>query len=141
MAELVARLGGDPAEWRWGRLHTAFLAHEPLGESGIAVLERLFNGKPVPLPGEAFSPDANSPSLDPAHPYRSGFGVTQRQILDFRDLSRSLTVNSTGQSGQLFQPHREDQIELWSRGKYRTLPFSREAVEAATRERLTLVPR
>ena len=141
VADLAARLGGDPAAWQWGRLHTAMLVHEPLGESGIAVLERLFNGKPVPLPGEALSPDANAVSFAPAHRYRSGFGVTQRQILDFRDLGRSLAVNSTGQSGELFHPHRDDQTELWSRGAYRTLPFSRPAVDAATRERLTLVPR
>jgi penicillin amidase len=141
VADLAARLGGDPEDWRWGRVHTAFLAQEPLGESGIAVLERLFNGRPVPLAGDAFSPEANTPSLDPAHPYRSAFGVTQRQILDFRDLGRSLAINSTGQSGQLFHPHREDQVEPWSRGEYRTLPFSRDAVETATRERLTLVPR
>lgn len=141
VTDLAARLGRDPEDWRWGRVHTAFLAQEPLGESGIAVLERLFNGKAVPLAGDAFSPDANTPSLDPDHPYRSAFGVTQRQILDFGDLGRSLAINSTGQSGELFHPHREDQIEAWGRGAYRTLPFSRAAVETATRERLQLVPR
>lgn len=138
---LAARLGGAPEEWRWGRVHVAFLAHQPLGQSGIAPLMWLFNGKPVPLGGEAFSVEANTPSPLPLHPYRVGFGVSQRLLIDLADLDATLAVNSTGQSGALMAPHRQDQVPLWGRGDYRAEPFSRPAVEAAARDRLTLVPR
>jgi penicillin amidase len=141
VADLAARLGGEPASWRWGKLHYAFLAHQPLGASGIGPLMWLFNGKPVPLPGEAFTVDANTPSYNPLRPYRVGFGVSQRLIVDFQDLGRALAINSTGQNGELFHRHREDQIPLWGRGDYRVQPFSPAAVAAATEERLALVPR
>jgi penicillin amidase len=139
VAALAARLGAEPSGWRWGRVHTALLVHQPLGASGIALLERLFNGRPVPLAGEALTVEANSPS--PVRPYRVGLGVSQRLIVDLADLGSALAVNSTGQSGELFHPHREDQVELWGRNQYRLQPFSRQAVAAATRERLTLAPR
>jgi penicillin amidase len=141
VAGLAARLGDDPAEWRWGRLHYAFLAAAPLGNSGIAPLVRLFNGRPEPLAGEAFTVEANSPSPFPMRPYRVNFGVTQRLIVDFQDLSQAQAINSSGQNGELFHAHREDQIPLWARGEYRSQPFSRAAVDAATRETLTLTPR
>ncbi len=138
---LRQRLGGDPAAWQWGKLHTAFLAHPPFGQSGIAPLERLFNGEAVPLPGDGMSVDANGANPNPRRLYRSGFGVTQRMIVDLADLSRSLAVNSTGQSGHLFHPHREDQIRPWSRGEYHPMLWSPQAVAAGARERLLLEPR
>lgn len=141
VADLAARLGGEPSSWRWGRLHHAFLAHQPLGASGIGPLMWLFNGTPVPLPGEAFTVDANTPSYNPLRPYRVGFGVSQRLIVDLHDLGSALAVNSTGQNGELFHRHREDQIPLWGRGDYRVQPFSQAAVAAATEDRLTLAPR
>jgi penicillin amidase len=138
---LAARLGGAPEEWRWGKVHVAFLAHQPFGNSGIGPLMWLFDGKPVPLGGEAFSVEANTPSPNPQHPYRVGFGVSQRLLVDFSDLGSVLAINSTGQSGDLLDPLSQDQIPLWGRGEYRTEPFSRQAVEAAARDRLTLKPR
>ena len=72
------------------------------------------------------------------NPYISRFGTSQRLIVDLGDFSRSLVVNSTGQSGLLFHRHREDQIPLWRDHRYRPMLFSREAVEKDAEERLTL---
>jgi penicillin amidase len=138
---LAARLGDAPEEWRWRLVHVAFLAHQPLGQSGVGPLMWLFNGRPLPLGGEAFSVEANTPSPLPQHPYRVGFGVSQRLLIDLADLDGVLAVNSTGQSGALLAPHAQDQIALWAHGDYRTEPFSRPAVEAAARQRLILRPR
>ncbi|HXO20762.1 MAG TPA: penicillin acylase family protein [Thermoanaerobaculia bacterium] len=135
---LSRRLGGDPAEWTWGRLHTIQFAHQPFGQSGIAPLERLFNSRTFEVPGEVFTVNGESPVL--TRPFTVGVGVSQRLIVDLADLSRSLAINSTGQNAQLFHPHREDQIPLWSRNEYRPMLFSRAAVEEGARERLRLMP-
>jgi penicillin amidase len=139
VAFLAGKLGDDPADWRWGRMHTAVLTHQPFGNSGIPPLMRLFNGKAVPIPGEAFTVNAGTPA--PRRPYRVLVGVAQRMLVDLNDLGESLAVNSTGQSGHLFHRHREDQIPLWSRGEYRPMLFHREAVDRGAAERLTLTPR
>jgi penicillin amidase len=139
LADLRQRLqDDDPAAWRWGRLHTAFLAHQPFGNSGIPLLIKLFNGKPVPLPGEAFTVEAQSANR--MQPFRVGFGVSQRMIVDLGDFARSLSVNSTGQDAQLFRRHREDQIDLWAHNEYHSMLYDRKAVEKAGKQRLVLKP-
>jgi penicillin amidase len=136
---LAQRLGDDPSQWQWGKLHTVVFAHQPFGNSGIAPLIKLFNGKSVPVPGEVSTIDAAVPSLQT--PFVAPFGSSQRLLADLSDLSRSLTVNSTGQSGLLFHRHREDQIVPWSRVEYHPMLFSRAAVEKGTEEKLVLKPR
>jgi penicillin amidase len=61
-------------------------------------------------------------------------------IVDLGDLNNMLVVNTTGQSGHIFHPHREDQISLWRDVGYRSVPFSREAVGTESEGVLTLVP-
>jgi penicillin amidase len=139
VAMLSQRLGDDPAQWRWGRLHTAVFGHQPFGNSGIPPLVRLFNGKPVPVAGEGFTVSSAAPAF--RRPYIARFGTSQRLIVDLADPSRSRVVNSTGQSGLLFHRHRDDQIPLWRDHRYRTLAFRRDLVEKEGTERLTLAPR
>jgi len=51
-----------------------------------------------------------------------------------------VAVNTTGQSGHPRNPHYFDQNMLWRQGRYRALPFTRAAVEAATVSQAELVP-
>jgi penicillin amidase len=136
---LSQRLGGDPAQWQWGKLHKVIFTHQPFGNSGIAPLMKLFNGGPLPAGGDGFTVSSAAPAF--RNPYIARFGTSQRLIVDLGDLGRSLVVNSTGQSGLLFHRHREDQIPLWRDHRYRPMLFSREAVEKDAEERLTLRPR
>lgn len=139
VALLSQRLGDDPAQWQWGKLHKVIFTHQPFGNSGIGPLMKLFNGGPIPAGGDGFSVSSAAPAF--RNPYISRFGTSQRLIVDLGDLSRSLVVNSTGQSGLLFHRHREDQIPLWRDHRYRPMLFGRDAVEKDAAERLTLGPR
>ena len=136
---LSKQLGDDPAQWRWGKLHTILFTHQPFGNSGIGPLVRLFNGTPVAAGGDGFTVSATA--ADFTRPFVSMYGSTQRLIVDLGDMRRSLVVNSTGQSGLLFHRHREDQIPLWRDHQYRPMLYGRDAVEQGAQERLTLRPR
>jgi len=130
--------GDDPAQWRWGDLHYVEFPHLPLGQSGIAPLEWIFNAGPLPAGGDIFTVNEGTPDLrDPFHMF---FGVSQRFIADLADPSRSLAVNSTGQSGHAFHRHRADQVPLWSAVEYHPVLAGPEAIDAAARDRLRLVP-
>jgi penicillin amidase len=139
VAWLSKRLGSDPERWAWGRLHTMTFFHQPLGQCGMGLLEKLFNSKPIPARGDNFTVDAASFGYD--EPFRMTHGVSQRFIADMSDLGNSLTVHTTGQSGQLFHRHREDFISLWQNVEYHPLLSSREAVEASAEATLTVRPR
>lgn len=66
--------------------------------------------------------------------------ASYRQILEAGAWDRSVAVNTTGQSGHPRSPHYFDQNMLWRQGRYRALPFTRAAVEAATVSQAELVP-
>jgi penicillin amidase len=114
------------------------MSHTPFGSSGIAFLERLFNSSTVPGTGDFFTVSTVGYNLD--DPFAGVSGVSQRLIVDLADLTSSRAVNSTGQVEHLFHPHREDQLDLWSRVEYHPVLVSRDAVKADAEATLRLLP-
>ena len=142
LSDAVAWLGQryreDPQQWTWGRLHPMTFVHQPLGQSGIALLENLFNSEAVPARGDDFTVDAASYSFQ--EPFAMNHGASQRFIADLSDWDQARAIHTTGQSGQLFHPHREDLIVPWQNVESYPLLFSREAIEARAEAILNLVP-
>ena len=138
VAQLQERLGNEPADWRWGSVHTVSFAHTPLGQSGLKPLEWIFNSPTWPLGGSPFTVNENV--SDPSRPYKVGFGSSQRLIVDLSDLEKTLAVNSTGASGHPFHKHRDDESALWVQVALHPLPFSREGVDKVAEETLVLKP-
>ncbi|QBI53507.1 penicillin acylase family protein [Streptomonospora litoralis] len=136
--ELTERLGGDPAEWRWGDLHTLTVTHPSLGTSGIGPVEWLFNGTPVAASGGDSTVNATG------WEHTEGYAVTtvpsMRMAIDMGDLDAARWIDLTGPSGHAFHPHRQDQTPLWARGETVPMPFTREAVEGGAEDVLTLRP-
>ena len=138
VAWLSEHHGDAPEQWEWGKLHTMTFVHQPLGQSGIGLLESLFNSKPIPARGDNFTVDAASFGFN--DPFAMVHGSSQRFVADLSDLDRSRMVQTTGQCAHLFHPHREDFIPLWVDVESHPMLFSREAVEANADATLTLVP-
>ena len=57
-----------------------------------------------------------------------------------RDLDAATIVITTGQAGNPFDRHDNDQIDLWASGRSVLLPFTPAAIAAATVTTLTLTP-
>lgn len=132
------RFGDVPHAWKWGRLHGVTFVHQPLGESGIAVLERIFNRGPVEIGG---SEDAvNAASFDPQEPYTTTHGVSQRLIVDLSNFDNSLSTHGTGQSGLAFHRHYDDMISRWQAVEYHPLLWSKDAIESQREGLLLLEP-
>ena len=53
-------VGDDAEAWTWGELHTATFVSQPLGLSGIGVIERLVNRGPYPVGGSKSAVNATS---------------------------------------------------------------------------------
>ena len=138
VAELDELLGGDPASWQWGEVHTLSLRHGTLGESGIAPVEALFNLDPVPTSGGAAV--VNATSWNAAAGYEVVAVPSMRMVVDLADLDASRWVNLTGVSGHAFHPHYDDQVDLWRTGATIPMWSSRDAVEAAATGTLVLQP-
>ena len=137
-AEITSLMSRDPDGWTWGHLHQVRLESLTLGQSGIAPVEALFNRGRHPVGG---GPGVvNALGYDDLKGYAVTTGPTMRMLVDLGALDASRWVNQSGVSGHAFSEHYDDQTELWATN--RMLPFvsSRGAVEAATADRLELVP-
>jgi penicillin amidase len=135
---LEQRYGDDMQSWAWGRLHTASFRNQSLGESGIGIIEAIFNRGPIPTSGgnsivNATSWSINNPALIRSVP-------SERMILDFSDLQRSWSMHTTGQSGHPFHRHYGDMILPWRDIEYHVMQWERETVEKKVAGMLRLEP-
>ena len=106
---LAARLGADPAAWRWGDVHVASFADPVLPQLGSR----------IPQPGDdttIFRGGAAGDALNAVH------GPGYRGVYDLADLDRSLFTAAPGQSGNPLSPHFRDMLERWRDGHGMTLP-------------------
>lgn len=144
-AQLTVQLGKDPNQWQWGRLHVLTPEHPVLGGDGVpGVVADYFNLPGVQLGGGPAIVNAtgwNAAAWDGGYPDFSVDAVpSMRMVVDLADLDSSTWVNLTGNSGHPASDHYADQYDAWAEGRTYPWPFSREAVEAAAEETMTLVP-
>jgi penicillin amidase len=75
----------------------------------------------------------------------SPYGVetvpSQRQIVDLGNLTRSVSMHTTGQSGHPFHPHYDDMIDPWRNIEYHPMLWERADVEADAEGVLVLMPK
>jgi penicillin amidase len=111
----------------WGELHKAAFNHPVSAQ---------FNLPSVSRGGDATTPNATSPNMA----WVQTSGASFREVLDLADWDRSQAINVPGQSGVPGSAHYGDLLPLWGEGRYFPLLYSRPAIEAASKERLRLVP-
>jgi penicillin G amidase len=133
-AELVRRLGQDPAGWQWGKLHQITFRH-PLGR--VALLAPLFNEGPYPLPGHDLTID--KAQFDAAT-WQVYLGPSMRQVTDLGDPAHAWAVLPLGESGLPASPHYADQFPLWRGGRYHPLLMERDDLDKVAEGRLVLEP-
>lgn len=139
-ADLQSRLGDDVSRWTWGRLHTVTFRNGSLGSSGIPPIEAIFNRGPVVLDGSTTVVNNTPYYAWPRSRYNVRQGPSQRLIADLADWTRSLSVHTTGQSGQPYHKHYDDFIDLWRNLQYHPMLWSRLDVEENAEGALVLMP-
>jgi len=125
---------GKPA---WGKLHQSLPGH-PLRDLVNADLRAKLQPGPFPAPGGPFSPWQ---SMHTGNSFQLTNGPSFRMVLDVGNWDESKAVNYPGQSGRWDDPHYADLADLWRKGEYFPLLYSRAAVENATERRIRLEPK
>lgn len=136
--DLTRRIGLDPADWTWGRLHRLNLRNNTLGTSGVEPVEWLVNRTDLPAAGGGAA--VNATSWNASVGYEVVAAPSMRMVVSLADFDDSRWINLTGVSGHPFDKHYTDQTDLWLQGETLAWPFSRGAVEAAAEDTLTLEP-
>ncbi len=133
--QLMRQLGPDLTQWRYGqeKLHHILIRHI-LSEAVNDQTRSRLDAGPAPRGGNGETVN-NTSNND-----NQSSGASFRIIADLENWDLSLGTNSPGQSGDPASPHYRDLFELWARGKYFPVYFSRSKVEAAARSATVLKP-
>jgi penicillin amidase len=133
--DLKKRLGADMSQWRYGQeKYKHALIHHPLSPAVSSEVRARLDVGPAPRGG--YGATVNN----------TGYGDNQtsgasfRIIADTSNWDNSVGTSSPGQSGDPDSPHYRDLFDLWEKGKYFPVFFSREKIESVTEETLRLQP-
>jgi len=138
VTELEQEFGKDSSRWMWGDVHTVSFRNATFGESGISVLEMLFNRGPFRTGGG--SAVVNATSWDASESYEVDSLPSMRMIIDLSNLNNSLAIHTTGQSGHPYHRHYIDMAGAWSKVEYNSMLWDRDQVEANAEATLLLSP-
>jgi penicillin amidase len=136
----VDDLGGDRETWSWGGLHRATFVSRPLGASGVGLVERMVNRGPFEVGGTTAAINNTVWAVGSDEEFEMLWLPSMRMIVDLSDLTRSVAVNATGQSGHPYSPQYDDMIDEWRNIQYHTMLWTRQQVEEAAVARLILLP-
>lgn len=122
---LKNQLGNNISEWKWGTVHTVEHEH-PLGK--VKALRGLFNVGPFNSPGSNEVINNLFFGFNDEGKYYTKGGPSTRRIVDFADVENSWSILPTGQSGNPFSKHYDDQAEMYNAGKFRKMKLNKEEI-------------
>ncbi len=133
VSNLVERLGPDMDKWQYGqeKFHHVTIRH--LFSSAVnEELRAKLDVGPLPRGGNSYTVNNTSSG------YNQTSGASFRIIADLSEWDKSFGTNSPGQSGNPNSPHYADLFEMWARGDYFPVYFSKKKVESAA-EKITIL--
>jgi penicillin amidase len=135
VAEVTKRFGPDMATWKWGheKLHHALIRH-PLSNAVNAEMKKRLEVGPLPRGGDGTTVSATGGADN------QGSGGSLKIIADTQDWDNSVGLNTPGQAGNPDDPHYRDLFELWAKGRYFPVSYSRAKVESVAEKTSTLRP-
>lgn len=144
---LADSLGQEPFEWHWENLHTITFKPPLFGQAADKpdagmplklIVNNLLSLGPFPAPGHGMS--VNNGEYSWNDPFEMRLGPSIRRIVDFSDMSRSLSILPTGQSGNPLSAHYGDQTTSWLNGSYKYIYQDSSFFKNTTYETMTLKP-
>jgi penicillin amidase len=133
VAELAKRFGADMDKWKLGAYHHALIGH-PLSAALKPELRAKFDVGDLARGGDAYTVTATGGDDNQTA------GGSFKIIVDTEDWDTAVGLNNPGQSGDVDDPHYRDLYQLWARGEYFPIFYSRAKVESVTEKTLELKP-
>ena len=134
VTELSRRFGPDLEKWKLSAYHYARIL-SPFASAVRSDLEDKFDVGHFPRGGDSYTVTATGGTDNQAS------GGSFKIVVDTGDWDNSVGLNNPGQSGDINDPHYRDLYELWSRGKYFPIFYSRPKVDSVAEKIFELKPR
>ncbi|HXM40866.1 MAG TPA: penicillin acylase family protein [Bryobacteraceae bacterium] len=132
-AELAKRFGPNMEKWNLGAYHYARI-RSPMTDAVRPDIQDRFDVGNSPRGGDGFTITATGGADNQAA------GGSFKIVVDTENWDNSVGLNNPGQSGDVADPHYRDLYELWARGKYFPIFYSRPKVESVAERVLVLTP-
>ena len=135
LADLTERLGSDMANWQYGQeaFKHALIRHPMTAAVSPDLRRRLDVG---PLPRGGYGGTVHNTGGGDNQTSGASFMI----VADTSDWDNSVGLNAPGQSGNPDSPHYRDLFELWARGKYFPIFYSRAKIDSVTESTTLLRP-
>jgi penicillin amidase len=134
-AQLSSRLGKNPNNWRWGRLHKLELV-SPIRRKGFG--KGLLGGGSHPASGSGETLYRGLYRFN--DPFAVAVAAVLRMVVDLGDDEKVLAVLPGGVCGRLFHRHTKDQIRAFMDGGKVYWWFSDQAIKKHSKATLLLLP-
>ncbi|MCO4781617.1 MAG: penicillin acylase family protein [Candidatus Cloacimonetes bacterium] len=119
---LTKKFGPKTTGWTWGKYHTIEYSH---AFSKNWLTKPLFNLGPYPIDGVKEAINSVSAKLGKDRFFVKS-GPSVRRIVDMSDVNNSYSILPTGNSGNPFSDHYDDQVQKYLDGKYRKVQFTKD---------------
>lgn len=135
VAELTKRFGADMATWQWGQdaYHHALIRH-PLSAAVNESTRAKLDVGPAPRGGDGSTVSATGNGDNQTS------GGSFKIIADTEDWDNSIGLNTPGQGGNPESPFYRNLFDLWAKGRYFPVAYSRQKVEGVTESVTELRP-
>ena len=135
--EMQTKLGNDLKKWNWGKVHTIEYEH-PLGK--VKPLNMILNLGPFSIDG-----GNNVINKIMSKPGDHNFKVTSlpstRRIINLGNKENSYSMNPSGNSGNFWSDHYDNQVQPYIKGEYRKINFSKTEVTNNAVKKLLIIPK
>lgn len=132
---LETQFGNNTNDWTWSKVHQVEHPH-PMGE--VASLRPYFNVGPFEIAGTREVINNVGFQYEDTDTYNVYMGPSTRRIVDFSDIENSMSILPTGQSGNVFSPHYQDQAKMYAQGRFRKMMMNTEEIKQNSKNTLTL---
>ena len=124
----LIQLGENVQDWTWDKVISVEHEHA-LGK--VAALRSYFNVGPFKTVGGNEVINNQIFNLDSTGVYKIKAGPSTRRIVDFSDVENGLGILPTGQSGNIFSPHYDDQAQKYIDGEFVKMNLNQKEIEAS----------
>jgi penicillin G amidase len=134
--EVEQLLGDNREEWEWGDLKHAYFDHALASGVGDDAAEAL-NVGPRPMGGSGYTVWNANYDED----FQLTSGASWRMVIDVGEWDNSLAMSVPGQSGDPESPFYDNLLDMFIKGEYFPLLYTREAIQGACVKQINLNPK
>lgn len=134
-ALLTERLGANPKDWAWGKIHTVHFV-SPIRSKGFG--RGLLGAELLPKAGSNQTLNRGGFVKNTDRNFEVSWFSSYRMVADMSDAEKVMGVVSGGNAARIFHPYHKSQLEAWKTGEWIPYWLSEERLEEHSVHELVL---